>query len=520
MQGIDLLSELGAVFFVDIGRKLPLFHSGKMGNSAQVIQDHLLQVSLSDLMRCTVLLSLLAVGIALEMELGALDGLGSVQHHGLTAVSAEDKACEHIELVHMLGRSALMRAHIPNDIPEFLSNQRLMGVLDNDLFALGDVHSGFVLIGDGGTLLQTRVTEIGLILKNVGDRSTAPTIRPLYIHSRLSFPILTVIVMGRCQNLFAFQNTRDLIRTFAAGAQLENALHDGSGFFIGNDILTVCRSFLIAIPLLMIPSAEPRIQDANDWYACFETVRDTFSSRVGQICNAALDRSIIAYNENSDAEERQRCRDETEALAILTGLKIDSVKSGVKPDLTEYLGRRTVKRTPFLQYKKLVEDAKERRAWYEPTHREKLKAFLEKTDWSAVDSNVERLPYIADRLKKNTPKIKPKPALDSKLFKFAVQESWKNTLDMDILLSVRELLQNYEACLSRIRACRASVRDRQKEKDINRILFARGQEEIYDTDELYALFRQLAPERLTALRQAIQNKKWRSLIWQPEKHSC
>ena len=262
------------------------------------------------------------------------------------------------------------------------------------------------------------------------------------------------------------------------------------------------------IPLLMIPSADPRIRDANDWYACFETVRDTFSSRVGQICNAALDRSIIAYNENSDAEERQRCREETEALAILTGLEIDSAKSGVKPDLSEYLGRRTVKRTPFLQYKKLVEDAEERRAWYEPTHREQLKAFLEKTDWSAVDSNVERLPYIADRLKKNTPKMKSKPALDSELFKFAVQESWKNTLDMDILLSVRELLQDYEACLSRIRACRAPIRDRQKEMDINRILFARGQEETYDTDELYALFRQLAPERLTALRQAIQDGKW------------
>ena len=262
------------------------------------------------------------------------------------------------------------------------------------------------------------------------------------------------------------------------------------------------------IPLLMIPSAEPRIRDANDWYACFETVRDTFSSRVGQICNSALDRSIIAYNENSDAEERQRCREETEALAILTGLEIDSAKSGVKPDLTEYLGRRTVKRTPFLQYKKLVEDAEDRKAWYEPTHREKLKAFFEKTDWSAVDSNVERLPYIANKIKKNTPKIKPNPASDGELFRFAVRENWQNTLDMDILLSVRELLQDYEACLSRIRACRAPVKDRQKEMDINRILFARGQEEIYDADELYALFRQLAPERLTVLRQAIQDEKW------------
>ena len=59
------------------------------------------------------------------------------------------------------------------------------------------------------------------------------------------------------------------------------------------------------IPLLMIPTAQPQIRNADDWEARFETVRSTFSSRVGQICNAALDRSIIAYNENSDATERE-----------------------------------------------------------------------------------------------------------------------------------------------------------------------------------------------------------------------
>ena len=47
------------------------------------------------------------------------------------------------------------------------------------------------------------------------------------------------------------------------------------------------------IPLLMIPSAEPLIRSADDWEARFETVRSTFSSRVGQICNAALNRSIV-----------------------------------------------------------------------------------------------------------------------------------------------------------------------------------------------------------------------------------
>ncbi|WP_243278336.1 RNA dependent RNA polymerase [Intestinimonas butyriciproducens] len=116
------------------------------------------------------------------------------------------------------------------------------------------------------------------------------------------------------------------------------------------------------LPLLMIPTVQPQIRSADDWEARFETVRSTFSSRVGQICNAALDRSIIAYNENSDAEERERCREETETLAILTGLEIDSAKSGIRPDLDEYLTHKTVKRSGFLKYKTLVEEMETRRA--------------------------------------------------------------------------------------------------------------------------------------------------------------
>ena len=53
------------------------------------------------------------------------------------------------------------------------------------------------------------------------------------------------------------------------------------------------------LPLLMIPSVEPQLRDADDCYARFETVRDTFSSRVGQICNAALDRSCHAVRRSS-----------------------------------------------------------------------------------------------------------------------------------------------------------------------------------------------------------------------------
>jgi hypothetical protein len=262
------------------------------------------------------------------------------------------------------------------------------------------------------------------------------------------------------------------------------------------------------IPLLKIPSAEPQIRNADDWQARFETVRDTFSSRVGQICNAALDRSIIAYNENSSAEERQRCREETETLAILTGLEIDSAKSGVKPDLEDYLGKKAIKRTAFLQYKNLVENAETRREWYELTHAEKIKAFFKKVDWNKIDSNVERLPYLAEQLKQHTPRIKPRPAPDSELFTFVQDEHWKGRLDGERLSAVSELLKDYEECLARIRACRAQIKNKQRKNDIDRILYSRGQEEQHDSDELYALFQNIPPARVAALRQAMREQSW------------
>ena len=263
------------------------------------------------------------------------------------------------------------------------------------------------------------------------------------------------------------------------------------------------------IPLLMIPTAQPQIRSADDWEARFETVRSTFSSRVGQICNAALDRSIIAYNENSDAEERARCREETETLAILTGLEIDSAKSGIRPDLDEYLTHKTVKRSAFLKYKTLVEEAETRRAWYEPTHAAKVKAFFKKVNWDAVDSNVERLPYLAQQLKKNTPRIKAKPAKDEELFSFAAQQpDWREHLDSGKLAAVDTLLRDHDACLSRIRACRVPLKEKKRKSDVERILYARGQEDAYDPDELYALFGSLPPEKVSALLCAMREQAW------------
>lgn len=261
------------------------------------------------------------------------------------------------------------------------------------------------------------------------------------------------------------------------------------------------------LPLLYIPSEDPVIRDANDWHDRFLTVRDTFSSRVGQICNAAFNRSVVAYDENSTALERQRCREETETLAILTGLEIDSAKSGVKPILSQYLGPGKQPRSSFLQYKTILDEDGDN-AWSAAKRRKDKQLFFEITDWKRITSNVERLPYLAKQLQDQTPRLKPEPALDSELFAFAERPDWKELLDPAILSSISDLVKTYDSVLWRIRYYRSPSRIKPKKNDIDRILYSRGQEEQYDPDELYAAFSELHPERIAALRLALTEQQW------------
>ena len=132
----------------------------------------------------------------------------------------------------------------------------------------------------------------------------------------------------------------------------------------------------------------------------------------------------------------------------------------MKPDLTEYLGTKTVAKSKFLKYKSLLERSEGRRAWYEPTFEEQFEKFFSDTDWNKVDSNVERLPYLAYMLGKNTKTVVDKPAADSELFTFAEDDNWKDKLNSDKLKKLSALITDYERCLSRIRACGQPVKDR------------------------------------------------------------
>ena len=262
------------------------------------------------------------------------------------------------------------------------------------------------------------------------------------------------------------------------------------------------------LPLLSIPTAEPQIRNANDWYARFETVRSTFSSRVGQISNAAFDRSILAYDENADTDIKEKCRQETETLAILTGLEIDSAKSGIKPDLSTYLNTGDKPRSRYLKYKRLLEDAEDRPAWYEDTFAEQMKDYIDGTDWESVTANVEKLPYYAHMLKKHTPRKVIKPAPSAELFTFARHPNWKDNLDLSLFPPIRELIDTYDHCLRRIRSHKHPTPGNSKQRDIDRILTMRDQENAYDTDSLYALFTGMDVVHIKAVRDALRAEQW------------
>ena len=180
---------------------------------------------------------------------------------------------------------------------------------------------------------------------------------------------------------------------------------------------------------------------------------------MGQISNAALARSVIAYNENSQAEERQQAREEVETLAILTGLEIDSAKSGVKPDLSPYLGKPRKQKNLFLTYKYLVEGKAEKRkgAWslrqtgqgLPPLHR--LGAGRRQSGAAA--------PIWPGSWKSTPPSCGSPPSRTRCCSALPKTPQWKEKLPQASLKLVEEMILEYQRCLGRIRVSMAPVRE-------------------------------------------------------------
>lgn len=273
-----------------------------------------------------------------------------------------------------------------------------------------------------------------------------------------------------------------------------------------SDLDVIQSDFRRNLPLLKIPSVSAKESDTNDWHARFETIRDTFSSRVGQICNAAFNRAVVAYDESLPPEKRIKFREETELLAILTGLEIDAAKNGVKPDITSYLKDASVERSTFLTYKDLAEGKRKRKG-------KRLNRYYRSIEWERVTSNIERLPYLAEQIRRNTPKIKAIPAADRDLFVFVRDENWKERLPSEALNEIQNVIVDYETALTRIRMERLNLNYMTRKKDVERILFARAQTDV-SVESLYAAFVDGTAEEFRAARIALKEKQWH-LIREP-----
>lgn len=73
---------------------------------------------------------------------------------------------------------------------------------------------------------------------------------------------------------------------------------------------------------------------------------------------------------------------------------------------------------------------------------------------------------------------------------------------------MESIIYEYEHCLKRIRISKSNIKNKPKKTDIDRILYARGQESYYDVDELYADFSKIKPNQIEKLRTTICEQSW------------
>ncbi|MBR3130611.1 MAG: hypothetical protein IKF65_08855 [Clostridia bacterium] len=291
----------------------------------------------------------------------------------------------------------------------------------------------------------------------------------------------------------------------------------GGADYDGDFVKTIAEPLLIEcvnakndLPVLKIPSAKPLLADANDWKARMETVKSTFSSRVGQVSNEALRRGLVAYDESAADDLQEEYAEDTELLVILIGLEIDSAKSGVKPDLRYYTGFHRAQSSLLLQYKEILEKG-ERRKWYEDTLNKRLKDFFASVDWEEVASNIERVPYLAYMLEKETPAYRSNPASDAELFPFAADPMWQTRLDPAKLDRMKEIISAYNSAVRRCRAKRYDTEVFPRKTDVERILYAQGKDDRYLADELYHLFDSSDAEEIHTIRTWLTETQWHLL---------
>lgn len=113
------------------------------------------------------------------------------------------------------------------------------------------------------------------------------------------------------------------------------------------------------LPIVMIPDTTPRTVLLPEHGADFQTLQDTFSSRVGELSNRVIYLGKREYDEQHPNPEYDL---QSETGTILVGLEIDAAKTGRHPYLKEYLPDDR-ERDYFIDRKKEIDDLPEQYAF-------------------------------------------------------------------------------------------------------------------------------------------------------------
>ncbi len=157
--------------------------------------------------------------------------------------------------------------------------------------------------------------------------------------------------------------------------------------------------------------------------------------------------------------------------------------------------------TLYPRFLKLLDSEYHRHSWYEESFNKKYKKFSETCRESDLRSAGESLCAFVISLRE---KFAMFPALEnSRSYFTAPTESDKAKLE-----SIKNIFADYEKANVRIFSHLTRSADRSRLNDIKRILFSRGQEELYDTESLYSCFADVPKGKIFALRDGIIEKKW------------
>jgi len=89
------------------------------------------------------------------------------------------------------------------------------------------------------------------------------------------------------------------------------------------------------LPVIQIPSPASNMSKTPQANRInYQTIKNTFSQRIGYISNLAIRWAKLEYGTAAEAEEAEDIKDKTPYCTILVGLEVDSAKTGKHPDLS------------------------------------------------------------------------------------------------------------------------------------------------------------------------------------------